>query len=119
MKRKAAALLAAAAAFSMLSAPAMAADGQTAELMSAQDARPSVVQIAGQLTAGHPEAQKEEEKTPDPQGTLSFGNLKDRMLENNKNILMLEEKIAAIESIDYNKLAEDLRDKLNYTANLQ
>lgn len=118
MKKKIAALLTCALALSLSGIPALAAD-QTAVLMSTGAVRPGVVQVSGALTAGHPAPVKAEEKTPDAEGTLSFGNLASRMLENNKNLLMLEENIAAIESIDYNKLAEDLRDKLNDTANLQ
>ena len=57
--------------------------------------------------------------TPDAAGTLSFENLGARMRAKSYSLLVLEENIAAIESMDYDKLEEELRDKLNETANSQ
>ena len=57
--------------------------------------------------------------TPDAAGTLSFGNLGARMRAESYSLLVLEENIAAIESMDYDKLEEELRDKLNETADSQ
>ncbi|MGI6028019.1 MAG: TolC family protein [Candidatus Heteroscillospira sp.] len=110
MKKKLAVLLAAASVFSALSVPALAADSA--------NARPVAVQISASLTQGHPNTESGA-VTPDAEGELSFANLGARMLENNKNLLVLEENIAAVEAIDYDKMTEDVRDKLNDTADLQ
>lgn len=57
--------------------------------------------------------------TPDAEGTLSFENLGARMRTGNYTLLSLEENIAAIECIDYDKMYEDLRDGLNQIAEAQ
>lgn len=59
-----------------------------------------------------------EELVPDPVGTVSFANLDSRLRENNLNLLALEENIAALEIIDYDKMREDLRTSLNSTASM-
>ena len=56
---------------------------------------------------------------PDAAGTLSFENLGARMRTGNYTLLSLEENIAAIECIDYDKMYEDLRDGLNQIAEAQ
>lgn len=58
-------------------------------------------------------APEEEVIPPDEEGTVSFENLEKRVRENNANMLALEETIASIESLDYDKLYDDLRDTLN------
>ena len=63
--------------------------------------------------------QKEPAPSPDAAGTLSFANLDSRVRTNNLNYLILEESIAGIEVIDYEKLREDLRDQLNMLADYQ
>jgi len=50
---------------------------------------------------------------PDAVGSISFANLERRMRENNLNLLALEENIASIEVIDYDKMYESLRESLN------
>ncbi len=57
--------------------------------------------------------------TPDAAGTLRFENLSARMRTGNYTLLSLEENIAAIECIDYDKMYEDLRDGLNQIAEAQ
>lgn len=52
-------------------------------------------------------------------GQLSFGNLESRLRENNLTVLMLEESIASIDEIDFDKMQEDLRKQLNDIAKLQ
>lgn len=64
------------------------------------------------------EASEPEELVPDPVGTVSFANLDSRLRENNLNLLALEENIAALEVIDYDRMKEDLRTSLNETADL-
>ena len=59
------------------------------------------------------------EASPDPAGALSFANLDQRVRAGNLNYLVLEERIAQVEAIDYEELQEDLREGLNDIANLQ
>ena len=56
---------------------------------------------------------------PDPEGTLSFGNVDSQVRAGNLNYLVLEETIAQVESTDYDKLMEELRNALNDIANMQ
>ena len=64
-------------------------------------------------------AEETAQTTPDAAGTLSFENLGARMRTGNYTLLSLEENIAAIECIDYDKMYEDLRDGLNSIASAQ
>ena len=57
--------------------------------------------------------------TPDAEGTLRFENLGARMKTGYYTVMSLEENIAAIECIDYDKMYEDLRDNLNLIADYQ
>ena len=52
-------------------------------------------------------------------GTVSFANVSRRLRENNLSVLSLEENINAIKAIDYEKMGDDIRKKLNGTAELQ
>ena len=56
---------------------------------------------------------------PDAEGTLHFENLSARMKTGYYTVMSLEENIAAIECIDYDKMYEDLRDNLNLIADYQ
>ncbi len=56
---------------------------------------------------------------PDPVGSVSFANLDQRLRENNFNLLALEETIASIQSIDYDRMEDTLRDNLNNIAQAQ
>lgn len=56
---------------------------------------------------------------PDAVGTVSFANIERRMRENNLNILALQENVDFIDSMDYDKMYEDLRKNLNNIANGQ
>lgn len=58
-------------------------------------------------------------KTPDTVGTVSFENLESRMRENGLGLLALEETIAGIEVLDYEKMSDELRDKINMIADMQ
>ena len=64
-------------------------------------------------------AEETAQTTPDAAGTLSFENLGARMRTGNYTLLSLEENIAAIECLDYDKMYEDLRDGLNSIASAQ
>lgn len=57
--------------------------------------------------------------TPDAAGTLSFENLGARMKEKSYALLALEENIALVESTDYEKVEQELRDGLNEIADAQ
>ena len=57
--------------------------------------------------------------TPDAAGTLRFENLSARMKTGYYTVMSLEENVAAIECIDYDKMYEDLRDGLNQIAEAQ
>lgn len=57
--------------------------------------------------------------TPDAAGTLSFENLSARMKEKSYALLALEENIALVESTDYEKVEQELRDGLNEIADAQ
>ena len=56
---------------------------------------------------------------PDAAGTLSFENLGARMKEKSYALLALEESIALVESTDYEKVEQELRDALNEIADAQ
>lgn len=56
---------------------------------------------------------------PDAEGMLRFENLSARMKTGYYTVMSLEENIAAIECIDYDKMYEDLRDNLNLIADYQ
>ena len=96
MKKKLAALLLTLALLSALGIGALA-DEQTKE-----ESAPEAAQTA-----------------PDAAGTLSFENLGARMKSNYYTVMSLEENIAAIECLDYEKMYEDLRTGLNKIASAQ
>ena len=64
-------------------------------------------------------AEETAQTAPDAEGTLRFENLSARMRTGNYTLLSLEENIAAIECIDYDKMYEDLRNGLNSIASAQ
>lgn len=138
MNRKLAALLAAALVLGLLGASALAAgpaqgeepsasaqESQTPEGVQEETEQSKAVYAAASSQEPEPPAQEGEEPeppaelVPDPVGTLSFANLDSRMRENNFNLLALEENIAAVEAIDYEKMTEDIRKQINQIANAQ
>lgn len=96
MKKRWTALLLA---LAMLSALAV---GALADEQKKEESAPEAVQTA-----------------PDAEGTLSFENLGARMRTGNYTLLSLEENVAAIECLDYDKMYEDLRNGLNSIASAQ
>ena len=64
-------------------------------------------------------AEETAQTAPDAEGTLRFENLSARMKTGYYTVMSLEENIAAIECIDYDKMYEDLRDGLNSIASAQ
>ena len=64
-------------------------------------------------------AEETAQTAPDAEGTLRFENLSARMKTGYYTVMSLEENIAAIECINYDKMYEDLRDGLNQIAEAQ
>lgn len=60
-----------------------------------------------------------EDSTPDPEGTVSWSNLRQRIRNGNNTLLSVLESIQSIEVIDYDQWQENLRDQLNSLANAQ
>nr|WP_317284521.1 TolC family protein [uncultured Dysosmobacter sp.] len=130
-KRILAFVLAAALISSLLVTAAVAEeDGAPAEAAQSEESAPTENQSSettavtdGESTAGETEEPQQDAETeipaPDPVGQLSFANLESRMRENNLTVLMLEESIASIDEIDFDKMQEDLRNQLNDIAKLQ
>ena len=130
-KRILAFVLAAALIGSLLVTAAVAEeDGAPAETAQSGESAPTenqsgeaAVQTDGESTAGETEEPQQDAETeipaPDPVGQLSFANLESRLRENNLTVLMLEESIASIDEIDFDKMQEDLRKQLNDIAKLQ
>ena len=95
---------------SLLSATALAA--QT----------PSGAADAAMAAAGVKDGQTVTQKelyAADPEGTVSFANLEASVRENNLTIRMLEESIASIDVVDYEKMYDELKDGLNEIAKIQ
>lgn len=100
-------------------------EGESAEGESAEEAEePDPPSLAGPDAA--PETDPETGALiesvliePDDMGTVSFANVERRMRENNLSVLALQESVDMIESIDYDKLYDDLRKQLNAIAEMQ
>lgn len=75
--------------------------------------------LADEQDKEKPAAEETAQTTPDAEGTLHFENLSARMKTGYYTVMSLEENIAAIECIDYDKMYEDLRDGLNQIAEAQ
>lgn len=56
--------------------------------------------------------------TPDAVGDISFANLERRMRENNLNLLSLEENIKALETINYDSMADTYGDMMSALADM-
>ena len=130
-KRILAFVLAAALIGSLLVTAAVAEeDGAPAETAQSGESAPTenesgeaAAPTDGESTAGETQKPQQDAEieipAPDPVGQLSFGNLESRLRENNLTVLMLEESIASIDEIDFDKMQEDLRKQLNDIAKLQ
>ena len=75
--------------------------------------------LADEQDKERPAAEETAQTAPDAEGTLRFENLSARMKTGYYTVMSLEENIAAIECIDYDKMYEDLRDGLNQIAEAQ
>lgn len=98
-------------------APQEAAQGQSQEDAAQKDASEEAQEP--QEDAQELQEDAQEEIVPDPLGTVSFANLDSRLRENNLSMLALEENIAALEVIDYDKMREQMKDSLNAIAKQQ
>jgi hypothetical protein len=56
---------------------------------------------------------------PDPEGTVSYANLEQRMRENNPTVRMLQANIEVINDNDYDKIYDKLRDGLALSAKMR
>ena len=100
---------------SLLAVPARAASEQS-DLSAEKPAAETVSTVTGAADQATPETQV---RPADPEGTVSFENLEQRVRENNVTLLMLQESIEIINSIDYDKLYDDLRAGLRGLAQAQ
>ena len=66
-----------------------------------------------------PDAEPVADYEPDPLGQVRFSSVEQRIRENNLQILALNEQIAALEEIDYEKQLDKLRRALNSLAGSQ
>ena len=115
MKRSISMLLAILTLAGTLTLPSMAAEPDE-EKGTAQEA----VQEEESAQADGTEAEESEpEPEPDPEGTVTWGNLDDRIRAESLNARILIENITGIEDIDYDQMYEDLRRQLNDIANAQ
>ena len=113
MKRSISMLLAILTLAGTLTLPSMAAEPEDEE-GTAQEA----VQEEESAQAEETEA-AEAEPEPDPAGTVSWANLESRIRSGSLSALILAENIGSIEVIDYDQMAQDIRDQLNGIADLQ
>ena len=113
MKRSISMLLAILTLAGTLTLPSMAAEPEDEE-GTAQEA----VQEEESAQADETEA-AEAEPEPDPAGTVSWANLESRIRSGSLSALILAENIGSIEVIDYDQMAQDIRDQLNAIADLQ
>lgn len=88
------------------------------EIFSGTAAAETEVFAAEETTDEEPAEEPEAEIAPEPdaEGTLSFANLRSRMLENYYPLLALQESIDDVESHDYEWRYENLRKRLNEIA---
>lgn len=90
-----------------------------ANLASAEDAKTPAAAAETETVAAGVETVQTPAAKPDAEGTLSFLNLRGRMLENSYSMLSIGEGIKALEELDYKRMEDDLREKLNNNANAQ
>ena len=115
MKRSISMLLAILTLAGTLTLPSMAAEPDE-EKGTAQEA---VQEEESAQTDGTEAGEAEPEPEPDPEGTVTWGNLDDRIRAESLNARILIENITGIEDIDYDQMYEDLRRQLNDIAQAQ
>ncbi len=112
-------LLAGAAALSLCGAAALAADAGEDPAAAPGAEQTAVVEAAAQAVPAAESGAAAAEPDPDPEGTVSFANLKSRVSAGNLNYLILQENIDSIKANDFEKMEQDMRDGLNGLADAQ
>lgn len=94
--------------------------GQTADTQSDEPAARDETAAQDETAAEDAQiASEAAEPSPDPEGTLSYANLADRMRANYYPLRALEESVLTITEIDYGTMEEQLWNKLNDIASAQ
>lgn len=120
MNTRMTALLLSAALIAALGANAATPERTTAaEEPAAAVAEAAVPSEASDTDAARPDEAPEAEAPADADGTLSFYNLRGRMMESYYPLLTLSENIKMLDELDYARMEDDLRDQLNSIANQQ
>ena len=88
----------------------MAAETPETPAQTEAPAQPEMKPAAGPDGAG------EDSAPADAPGTLSFENLERRIRQNNRNLLTIQESVAALEELDYEDLKDTIRKNMNATA---
>ena len=89
-------------------------------LLLAALAAAGALSVSALATEAEPPAQENQEQTreetvtvPDPEGTVTWENLRSRIQEGSLSLQSLTESIGSIQAIDYDKMAEVLREQIN------
>ena len=93
--------------------PVLAQEPADQVAASAQDQTDTAEGEAAQEPAPAGPDQDGAETEPDPEGTVRFASLEQRIRASNLQIRALDENIAALEELDYEDMEEDLREDLN------
>ena len=111
MRRKLAMLLAMLAAVSSLTVPALAAEPEDEAVQGTAQAETAPQENGAQENGAE---QEEPAPEPDPEGTVSWANLDERIRSGSLSARILIENITGVEDLDYDQMYEDLRQQ--YTA---
>lgn len=100
---------------------AEAATAETAETTESAEATETAEEPAeeSEPTLAGPDGETGNAIVLDEVGQVSFANLERRIRESNLTLLSLQENLDLLESMDYEDLADDLRDQINQIANGQ
>ena len=116
MRRKLAMLLAMLAAVSSLTVPALAAEPEDEAVQGTAQAETAPQENGAQENGAE---QEEPAPEPDPEGTVSWANLDERIRSGSLSARILIENITGVEDLDYDQMYEDLRRQLNSIAQAQ
>ena len=116
MRRKLAMLLAMLAAVSSLTVPALAAEPEDEAVQGTAQA-----ETAPQENGARENGAEQEKPAPgtDPEATVSWANLDERIRSGSLSARILIENITGVEDLDYDQMYEDLRRQLNSIAQAQ
>ena len=79
----------------------------------------AAVMLCGSVPALAAETAEAAEPKPDPAGTVTWENLLTRVEENSLDVKALSEAIAAVESIDYDKIGKTMREGIGQISDVQ